>query len=149
LSDDEFMLFGRGTFWVDYIRRHGDYNVTSAADDWFNFQVQGPTFWRSSRSLEAIAAGRQVHAFGRDRDRRLQDARAAAGNVGRDRLRTAGTTEQAAAVYDAIVAAGQEFGLRRIGGRAIFINHLEACFPTIVTDYMPAIFGEDMKEYQD
>ena len=27
------------------------------------------------------------------------------------------------------------------------MNHLEACFPTIVTDYLPAIFGEDMAAY--
>jgi hypothetical protein len=31
--------------------------------------------------------------------------------------------------------------------RAAFINHLEACFPTIVTDYLPAIFSESMVEY--
>jgi vanillate/3-O-methylgallate O-demethylase len=43
--------------------------------------------------------------------------------------------------------AGKEFGIRQLGGRAVFINHLEACFPTIVTDYLPAIFGEEMKEY--
>ena len=50
-------------------------------------------------------------------------------------------------VGDAIMEAGKEFGIRQLGGRAVFINHLEACFPTIVTDYLPAIFGEDMQEY--
>ena len=34
--------------------------------------------------------------------------------------------------------AGKEFGIRKpLGGRAVFINHLEACFPTIITDYCP------------
>ncbi len=42
LSDDEFMLFGRGCFWADYKLRHGKYNCTSKADDWFNLQVSGP-----------------------------------------------------------------------------------------------------------
>jgi vanillate/3-O-methylgallate O-demethylase len=50
-------------------------------------------------------------------------------------------------VYQAIMEAGKEFGIRQLGGRTAFINHLEACFPTIVTDYLPAIFGEDMKDY--
>ena len=59
-----------------------------------------------------------------------------------------GPRDQATAVYDAIVAAGPEFGLRKLGGRAVFINHLEACFPTIITDYMPAIFDEDMSDYR-
>ena len=30
LGADEFMLFGRGGFWVDYQLRHGRYDVTSA-----------------------------------------------------------------------------------------------------------------------
>ena len=42
LGEDEFMLFGRGGFWVDYRLRHGRYDVTSEQDDWFNFQVSGP-----------------------------------------------------------------------------------------------------------
>ena len=36
---------------------------------------------------------------------------------------------------------------RRLGGRTVFINHLEACYPTIITDYLPAMFGDDMKDY--
>lgn len=58
-----------------------------------------------------------------------------------------GPAEHSAEVYQAILKAGQEFGIRQLGGRTAFINHLEACFPTIVTDYLPAIFGDDMKEY--
>ena len=42
LGDEEFMLFGRGGFWVDYQLRHGRYRATSEPDDWFNFQVSGP-----------------------------------------------------------------------------------------------------------
>ena len=58
-----------------------------------------------------------------------------------------GPTEYAQEIYDAIVEAGQEFGIRRLGGRAVFINHLEACFPTIITDYCPAIFDPELEEY--
>ena len=50
-------------------------------------------------------------------------------------------------IYDAVLKDEEEFGIRRLGGRAVFINHLEACYPTIITDYLPAMFGEDMKEY--
>jgi vanillate/3-O-methylgallate O-demethylase len=58
-----------------------------------------------------------------------------------------GPAHYAREVYDAILDAGKDFGIRRLGGRAAFINHLEACFPTIVTDYLPAIFDDDMAEY--
>jgi vanillate/3-O-methylgallate O-demethylase len=50
-------------------------------------------------------------------------------------------------IYDAIVEAGQEFGIRRLGGRAVYINQLEACVPTIITDYLPAIFDPELEEY--
>jgi vanillate/3-O-methylgallate O-demethylase len=58
-----------------------------------------------------------------------------------------GPTQYSREVYDTILEAGKDFGIRRLGGRAAFINHLEACFPTIVTDYLPAIFDDDMAEY--
>jgi vanillate/3-O-methylgallate O-demethylase len=51
-------------------------------------------------------------------------------------------------IYDAILEAGNDFGIRRLGGRAVFINHLEACFPTIIVDYCPAIFDDEMTEYR-
>jgi vanillate/3-O-methylgallate O-demethylase len=60
-----------------------------------------------------------------------------------------GPTRYSKEIYEAILEAGKEFGIRRLGGRAVFINHLEACFPTIITDYCPAIFDDDMKEYRE
>jgi vanillate/3-O-methylgallate O-demethylase len=39
--------------------------------------------------------------------------------------------------------------MRRLGARVTMINHLEACFPTIATDYIPAIFEPDTAAYLD
>jgi vanillate/3-O-methylgallate O-demethylase len=148
LGDDEFMLFGRGGFWVDYQLRHGRYRATSEPDDWFNFQVSGPNALyvvekAAGQSIRDIAfmysgkiriAGHEVVAL----------RQGMAGEVGYE---LQGPSEYARHVYEAILEAGKEFGIRRLGGRAAFINHLEACFPTIVTDYLPAIFEDDMAEY--
>ena len=41
-GEQEFLLFGRGCFWADYRLRHGSYDATSEADDWFVYQVSGP-----------------------------------------------------------------------------------------------------------
>ena len=150
LSEDEYMLFGRGTFWVDFNRRKGNYDVESRADDWFNFQVAGPTALpllekvagRSLRDVKFMHSG-EIEIAG---CKMLALRQGMSGEIG---FELQGPTEHAAQVYDAIIAAGPEFGLRRLGGRAIFINHLEACFPTIITDYMPAVFDEDMKGYLD
>lgn len=148
LGEQELMLFGRGTFWADYVLRHGDYDAASEADDWFNFQVSGPnalfvceklakTSLRDTKFMhttEIEIAGRRVWAL----------RQGMAGEIG---FELQGPAEYAQEIYDAVVEVGREFGIRKLGGRAVFINHLEACFPTIVTDYLPAIFGDDMTEY--
>ena len=148
LSDDEVMLFGRGTFWVDYKLRHGDYKVISKADDWFNFQVSGPTAihvvekacGQNLRDIKFMHNGR-IKIAGCDV---LALRQGMAGEIGYE---LQGDIARSQDVYRAIMEAGEEFGIRQLGGRTAFINHLEACFPTIVTDYLPAIFGEDMKDY--
>jgi len=58
-----------------------------------------------------------------------------------------GPAKYAPEVYCAILEAGKDFAIRRLGGRTAFINHLEAYFPTIVTDYLRAIFDDPMAEY--
>src|SRR5262249_45392040 len=41
-----------------------------------------------------------------------------------------GPAKYAPEVYCAILEAGKDFAIRRLGGRTAFINHLEAYFPT-------------------
>ena len=150
LADDEFMLFGRGCFWVDYKLRHGSYNVTSKTEDWFNFQVSGPNAihvvekasGQSLRDVKFMHSGR-IRINGRE-VRALRQGMA--GEIGYE---LQGPAQHSREIYDAIMNAGKDFGIRRLGGRTVFVNHLEACFPTIITDYCPAIFGDSMKEYRD
>jgi vanillate/3-O-methylgallate O-demethylase len=148
LGDEEFMLFGRGGFWVEYQLRHGRYRATSEPDDWFNFQVSGPNALhvvekaagQSIRDIAFMYSGK-IHIAGHEVVALRQGM---AGEVGYE---LQGPSEYAGHVYEAILEPAKEFGIRRLGGRAAFINHLEACFPTIVTDYLPAIFEDDMAEY--
>jgi vanillate/3-O-methylgallate O-demethylase len=148
LTGDEFLLFGRGTFWVEYVRRNGNYSVVSEVQDGFNFQVAGPTALPlieqvSGQSLRDVKFmhSAEIEIAG---CRMLALRQGMSGEIG---FELQGPKADAAKVYETIVAAGQEYGLRRLGGRAVFINHLEACFPTIVTDYMPAIFDSEMEGY--
>ncbi len=148
MGEEEFLLFGRGGFWVDYNLKKGNYNATSERDDWFNFQVSGPNSLfviekaaqESLRNLKYMymqkitIAGHEIYAIRQNM----------AGELGYELV---GPSEYAKDVYQAIVDAGQEFGIRKLGGRAVFINHLESCVPTIITDYLPAMFDEDMKDY--
>ncbi|KMS58231.1 aminomethyltransferase family protein [Sphingobium cupriresistens] len=148
ISEDEVRLFGRGTFWIDYQLKRGSYQVESIAEEGYNFQVAGPKAAavmeklvgdsirdiKFMRNGDCVIAGRPVIALRQ-------------GMSGEPGWELQGPAEDAKVVYDAVVEAGAEFGIRKLGGRAAFINHLEACFPTIVTDYLPAIFDEELKDY--
>ncbi|MBV9628271.1 MAG: aminomethyltransferase family protein [Xanthobacteraceae bacterium] len=148
IGEDEFMLFGRGGFWADYQRRRGKYNVSSEPDDLFNLQVSGP---RSVAVIEK-AASQTVRNIGFMRFATVRIAgheiwalrQGMAGEIG---FELQGPIAARDDVYNAIVEAGREFEIRRLGARVSSVNHLEACFPTIVTDYLPAIFDDDMAEY--
>ncbi|EMN5734189.1 aminomethyltransferase family protein [Pseudomonas aeruginosa] len=148
-GEDEYMLYGRGGFLMDFHLRKGNYNVTSEAVEGFNFQVAGPHAAALMEKLTGLVlrdvkfmhsqvvniAGHEVYALRQ-------------GMSGEPGVELQGPAEHAAEVYAAVLEAGQAFDIRKLGGRAAFINHLEACFPTIVTDYLPAIFSEDMAEYR-
>ena len=41
-------------------------------------------------------------------------------------------------VWSAIKEAGEEYGLRLLGGRSMLISHVEGCYPTIGRDFWPA-----------
>ena len=148
VADEEFMLFGRGGFWADYSLRKGKYNAISEPDDLFNFQVSGP----NAVAVIEKAARECVRdiAFMHFRTIRIEGhevwalRQGMAGEVG---FELQGPIKHRDDVYAAILNAGAQHGIRRLGARVATVNHLEACFPTIVSDYLPAIFDDDMAEY--
>ena len=149
LDTEEFMLFGRGCFWADYNLRHSNYDASSRADDWFNFQVSGPKaiYTVEKASGQSLRDVKFMHS-GKIKIKGYEVLALRQGMAGEIGFELQGPAEFSKEVYDAILEAGQEFGIRRLGGRAVFINHLEACFPTIITDYCPAIFDGDMSDYR-
>jgi vanillate/3-O-methylgallate O-demethylase len=149
LDSEDFLLFGRGCFWADYNLRHGKYNATSEVDDLFNLQVSGP----NAIFLLEKACGQSLRDVKFMHSRKIKIAgvemlalrQGMAGEIGFELQGPIKFREQVTA---AVVDAGKEYGIRKLGGRAVFINHLEACFPTIITDYCPAMFDDDMEEYR-
>lgn len=148
ISEVELLLQGRNGFWADYKLRHGNYKATSQKDDLAKLQVSGP----NSIYVIEKACGESIRDIQFMHFRTISIAnhevealrQGMAGELGYEIHVPVKYRQE---VYDAILNAGKEFGIRRLGGRAVFINHLEACFPTVIVDYIPAFMSDDMKDY--
>ncbi|GAA3985517.1 hypothetical protein [Streptomyces plumbiresistens] len=148
-AEDDFVLHGRGGFWMAYQLERGDYDVSVEREDWFIYQVSGPNAIKVLAKLDPsegyldskymwvspiTIAGHTIWAL----------RQGMSGEIG---FELQGPRKIAEEVYAAVVDAGAEFGIRKMGSRVAYINHLEACVPTITTDYLPAIFEPGQEEY--
>ncbi|MCD6674065.1 MAG: hypothetical protein LT106_14585 [Burkholderiaceae bacterium] len=153
LADDEFLFTsGPGVPWLAYLHEKGGYRAraTQLGLSQFITQVQGP----SSLELLEKLTGESLRDIGfmRFRRSRIGDReflilrQGMAGELGYE---LHGPSRHGPAIYRALLDAGREFGIRRLGGRTKMVNHVEACFPTPSVDYVPALYGEDEKAYFD
>ncbi len=160
LSENRFNLVGRppAANWVQYHVETGSYNATCERDErsaqnngrrkTFRFQVQGP----NALKLMAKILGKtppDVRFFAMDTFRiGGREVRALRhGMVGQPGWELFGPWEDGDVVRDAIVAAGQEFGIRQVGARTYPTSCLESGW---IPSPVPAIYtGDDMKAYRE
>jgi len=160
LADQTFSLVGRAPAinWVCYHAEKGGYDVKCDVDERlavrkdptrrndYRVQLQGPN---AMKTMEKILggpppkvkffhmatldiAGKQVHALRH-------------GMAGQPGFELFGPWDDKPAVVEAILRAGEEFGLRRVGGRAYSSNTLESGW---IPSPLPAIYsGKGMEEY--
>lgn len=132
--------------WLDYFVDSGKYDVRGEdlRDKIFLFQVAGP------RSLEVLEAATRQDLH----DLRFLRCKASAVPVANGRsvaVRVArvgmagtlayevhGAIEDAPAVYDAILKAGQPFGIERLGMMTYGMNHTENGFPQVHIHFLSA-----------
>ena len=160
LGENKFNLVGRipALNWVTYHAQTGKYDVKVELDQRsalrtdgrrksYRFQVQGPN------AMKVIAkaigktppelkffnmttltiAGKTVHALRH-------------GMAGQPGWELFGPWDEGEAVREAIFKAGEEFGLRLVGGRAYSANTLESGW---IPSPLPAVYtGESMKAYR-
>lgn len=146
----EHELLAYSTAWADYVRRHGDYDVDVEWIEEADYHVQGPNallvleklLGREFRDLTfmrndtATIAGVQTRIL----------RQGMSGEVGFELQVPAADAQK---VYDAVLEAGQEFGIRQMGGRVSQMNHLQAAYPTHSVDYLTALFDDDGAGYMD
>jgi vanillate/3-O-methylgallate O-demethylase len=141
LAEDEVKFTSGPIFWAEYQFEKGGYDATftQRGTQDFIIQVQGPN---ALHILEKASGERhRDYGFMRLRQTRIAGAevwslrQGMSGEIG---FELHGDGEHALAVHQALLDAGADFGVRRLGGRTKMVNHVEACFPSPLVDYMPA-----------
>ncbi len=161
LAEDELTLVGRAPAlnWITYHAETGGYDVEVELDQrWalrtdqrrrsYRFQVQGPNAMAVIEKAlghpppelpffhltTVTIAGKTVRALRH-------------GMAGQPGWEVFGPWEDREAVHEAIVTAGEELGLRLVGGRAYSSNTLESGW---IPSPLPAVYsGESMRPYRE
>jgi vanillate/3-O-methylgallate O-demethylase len=143
-GEDEFQTFGGIGLWAEYMLNTGNYNAvgTQKGPDIFSFHVQGPN---SIYVLEkVIGEGIRDIKFMYFRKSKINGVEVTllrTGMSGELGYEVHGSCEYAAQIYQAIYEAGEKFGILKLGERAGKVQHVQACFPTVMADYVPAVKG--------
>ena len=161
LAEGSYNLVGRAPAlnWITYHAETGGYDVTVALDQRsalrtdgrrksYRFQVQGPNAMdviekalggpppelKFFHMTTVSIAGRRVRALRH-------------GMAGQPGWELFGPWDDEQAVREAIVSAGEEFGLRRVGGRAYSSNTLESGW---IPSPLPAVYSSTaLKAYRE
>ncbi|BBA95683.1 putative glycine cleavage T protein [Actinacidiphila reveromycinica] len=160
LGDTSVDLVGRRTVidWVEFNARSGDWDVTLDRDPQsvqrggrpprlYRFEVQGPSAGPLVEKLtgqpipDVRFFGMATLSIAGHRARAVRHGMA--GQVGFELF---GPWEEGAEVYDAILRAGEEFGIKRVGSVAYSTANLESGW---IPGPLPAIFtGDDLAAYR-
>jgi glycine cleavage system aminomethyltransferase T len=161
LDDGRYNLVGRAPVlnWVTYHAQTGDYDVevtfdqrTALRDDGkrrhYRFQVQGP----NAMQVIEKALGHQPEdlKFFNMRVERIADRDVCAlrhGMAGQPGWELFGPWEDHDAVHEVLVQAGEEFGMKLVGGRAYGSNAIESGW---IPSPLPAVYtGDSLKAYRE
>ena len=161
LGNNRFNLVGRAPAlnWVMYHAETGGYDVTVDLDlrtalrtdgrrRFYRFQVQGPN---AMQVIETALGGpppelKFFHTTTVTLAGRVANA-LRHGMVGQPGWELFGPWDDVEAVREALLTAGEEFGLRQAGGRAYSSNTLESGW---IPSPLPAVYsGESMRAYRE
>jgi vanillate/3-O-methylgallate O-demethylase len=159
LDQNKFNLVGRppAASWVQYNLEAGRYNATAERDERsavnqgrrkvFRFQVQGPNAVKTMEKVTGKSAP-DIKFFNMDvfKVAGCDVSALRHGMVGQPGWELFGPWEYAEPVRNAIVEAGQEYGIRQVGARTYPTSCLESGW---IPSPMPAIYsGEALKPYR-
>lgn len=141
-AEDQILLTGGAMIAPGLmIRPEGcDVTVEDLTGEIFNFHVQGPISTAVIEKVTGESVGDLAFISFRDvmiAGKKVRLYRGGmSGEVGYELF---GDSADGSVIWNAVVEAGKEFGLRQLGQRSLMLNHLQAFFPTIWVDFIPAI----------
>ncbi|KAM0146230.1 hypothetical protein ACHAQE_010838 [Botrytis cinerea] len=156
LGSEDFIFTGGppAIEWAKFQHKQGRRRFNCAIEDvskeWYLFQIQGP---KSIEIMEAATGtGIKDLFFMNAKEMSINGMEFLAlrqGVSGERGYELWGPAKDAHAIYKAIVAAGESFGLRQLGMRTKLVNHVEAAVSTPISDFLPAVYGNDpeIKKY--
>jgi syringate O-demethylase len=161
LGENEFNLVGRAPTlnWVSYHAETGDEDVSVEFDQrtalrtdgrrkHYRFQVQGPNAMQVIE--KALGHPPEDLKFFNMRTETIGGTDVCAlrhGMAGQPGWELFGPWEEGEAVHEALVRAGEEFGLVLVGGRAYGSNALESGW---IPSPLPAVYtGDELKAYRE
>ena len=161
LEDDRYNLVGRAPVlnWVTYHAETGGYDAqvefdqrTALRDDGrrrhYRFQVQGP----NAMAVLEKALGHEPEdlKFFNMRTEAIAGKEVCAlrhGMAGQPGWELFGPWEDGEAVHEALVSAGEDFGMKLVGGRAYGSNAIESGW---IPSPLPAVYtGDSLKAYRE
>jgi glycine cleavage system aminomethyltransferase T len=161
LAENEFNLVGRAPVlnWVTYHAETGGYDVNLEFDQrtamrtdgrrkHYRFQVQGP----NAMDVIEKVLGHEPPELKFFNTRIVEIAGVSVralrhGMAGQPGWELFGPWDEGESVREAVVSAGEEFGLRQVGGRAYGSNALESGW---IPSPLPAVYtGEQLKPYRE
>jgi glycine cleavage system aminomethyltransferase T len=161
LGEEQFNLVGRAPVlnWVTYHAETGGYDVRVELDQrtalrtdgrrkHYRFQVQGPNAMKVIE--EALGHAPEELKFFNWRTEGIAARDVCAlrhGMAGQPGWELFGPWDDGPAVHEALVSAGEEFGLTLVGGRAYSSNALESGW---IPSPLPAVYtGEKLRPYRE
>jgi vanillate/3-O-methylgallate O-demethylase len=164
LAEEEFVWVGRAPVasWLTYQAEKGGYNVEIENDPrsssrpygkpvtrrYWRFQIQGPNAWPIIEKLNGGPV--EQLKFFRMADMSIAGQRVRTlrhGMAGEPGLEVFGPYETYDEIREAILEAGQEFGIEPVGARAYASNTLESGW---IPSPLPAIYtGEELRGYRE
>jgi len=150
MAEDRFRTQSSTAFWTAFNLERGSYDARWREIKTFQLQVSGPKALAVCEKVtgESLRDIKFMH-FRRVAIAGCEAYAVRQGMAGEIGFEFHGAQADKAAVLAAILTAGEEFGIRRLGRRTAMINHLEAAFPTGLWHYLANAFTPDTEGYRE